>query len=96
MVVFFICSGPPLTGTCTPLLPNNSVLIREAPFSEREHHMRSRYMYLLPRMCVLSRVSFKRGTTEAKLRQVFQSLALVLQEKSSSYTMTWMKKLLHV
>ncbi len=37
----------------TPLLPNNSVLIREVSFGEGEHHMCS--WYLLPRICVLSR-----------------------------------------
>ncbi len=50
---FVYCSGLPLTGT--PLLPKNSVLIREVSFGEREHLMHSRY--LLPR----SSVSFLRG-----------------------------------
>ncbi len=45
-------SIPPLIRT--PLLPNNSVLIREVSFGKREHHMHSQY--LLPRICVLSRV----------------------------------------
>ena len=44
-------SSPPLIGT--PLLPNNSVLIREVSFGEREHYIHSQY--LLPRICVLSR-----------------------------------------
>ena len=44
-------SSLPLIGT--PFLPNNSVLIREVSFGEREHHMHVRY--LLPRFCVLSR-----------------------------------------
>ncbi len=37
----------------TPLLPNNSLLLREVSFGEREHHMHS--WYLLPRICILSR-----------------------------------------
>ncbi len=44
--------SPPLIGT--PLLPNNSVLIREVSFGDREHHMYSQH--LLPINCVLSRV----------------------------------------
>ncbi len=35
----------------TSLLPNNSVLIREVFFGEREHHMHSQYF--LPNICVL-------------------------------------------
>ncbi len=41
----------------TPLLPQNSVLIREVSFGEREQYIHSQY--LLPKNCVLSRgVSF--------------------------------------
>ncbi len=49
------------------LLLNNSVLIRESPFGEREHHRHSQY--LVPRICVLSRgvvlrrICALRGTT---------------------------------
>ena len=35
----------------TPVLPKNSVLIREASFDKREHHM----LYLRIRICVLSK-----------------------------------------
>ena len=44
-------SGPPLLET--PLLPNNSALIREVSAGDREHHMDSQYF--LPRICVLFR-----------------------------------------
>ncbi len=46
-----IYSGPPLIRT--PLLPSNSVLIREVSFGEREHYVHSQY--LLPEICVLYR-----------------------------------------
>ncbi len=36
---FSIYSGPPLIRM--PLLPNNSVLIREVSFGEREHYIHS-------------------------------------------------------
>ncbi len=35
----YVYSGPPLIRT--PLLPNNSVLIREVSFGEREHYIHS-------------------------------------------------------
>ncbi len=51
----------------TPLLPSNSVLIREVSFGEREHHMHSQlaaknFVSFLEG-CPLYTVSFKRGTT---------------------------------
>ena len=45
--------GSPLIGT--PLLPKNSVLIREVSFGEREHYMHSQY--LLPGICVIEPVT---------------------------------------
>ncbi len=53
--IIYMYSSPPLIRT--PLLPQNSVLIREVSFAEREHHMHSQY--LLSKICVLYRgVSF--------------------------------------
>ncbi len=47
-------SIPPEIGI--PLsLPNNSAFIRDVSFGEREHHMHTWYMYLMPRICVPSR-----------------------------------------
>ena len=44
-----IYSSPLLIGI--PLMPNDSVLIKEVSFSEREHRMHSQY--LLQRICIL-------------------------------------------
>ncbi len=46
-----VYSGPPLIRTL--LLPNNSVLIKEVSFGEREHYIH--LQYLLPEVCVLYR-----------------------------------------
>ena len=56
-------SSPPLIGT--PLLPNNSVLIREVSLAAREHHMHSRHL-LAKNLC-----PFQRGvlTRECPLRE---------------------------
>ncbi len=61
-------SIPPLIGT--PLLPKNSVVIREMFFGERQDYMQSQthstcYQKNVPfiKGCPFQRVSFKRGTT---------------------------------
>ncbi len=86
--------SPPLIRT--PLVCNNSVLIREVSFGEREHHMYTQNM--LPRNCALSRVvsslrvSFKRGTTliTTKLSSKLQLLNL-WDRISRSHRWSWHK-----
>ncbi len=50
-VIDTLYTSPTLIGT--PILSNNSVLIREVSYGEREHYMQ--YQYLLARTYVLSR-----------------------------------------
>ncbi len=51
-----VYSGPPLIET--PFLSNNSVLIRQVAFDEREHYMHSQYLLLVSILegCSLSSV----------------------------------------